>query len=80
MTIFTDTFIPYVFGTKYETLEYVVGRAQGLKRSLRLIEKDKEHLTIRCPVSGDYIEIVGTESEIRWLHDQLTVRNWYRVT
>lgn len=80
MTIFTDTFIPYEFSTKHETLQYVVTRAQGLKRSLKIIEKDTEHLTIRCPVSGDYIDVVGTEQELKWLEEQLTVRNWLRLT
>lgn len=80
MTIFTDTFIPYEFRTKYETLEYLVGRCQGLKHSLRLVEKDKEHLTVRCPVSGDYLEVVGKYEELRWLDEQLSIRKWYRVT
>lgn len=80
MTIFTDTFIPYVFKTKYQALEYVVGRCQGLKHSLRLMEKDTEHLTFRCPVSGDCIDVVGEVDELRWLDEQLCIRKWYRIT
>ena len=79
MTIITNTFIPYDFDNKRKCLEYVESRSHGLKNSMRLIEKDTEHLTIRCPVSGDYLDIVGTTSELEWLHNELTIRNLYRT-
>ena len=55
MTIFTGNYVPYEYANRYETFKYVKSRAQGLKKSLRLVEKDSEHLTIRCPLSGDYL-------------------------
>lgn len=78
MTIFTGNYIPYEYVNRYETLKYVVSRAQNLKKSLRLIEKDSEHLTIRCPLSGDYLEIVGEKDDLEWLDNELRKRNWYR--
>ena len=78
MTIFTGDYKPYHYSSRYETLKYVIGRAQGLKKSLRLIEKDSEHLTIRCPLSGDYIEIVGDNDDLQWLHNELVKAQWYR--
>lgn len=80
MTIFTDTFIPYEFENKREALDYIINRAINIKRSLRFVEMDTEHLIVRCPVSADYLEIVGTQEELNWLHIQLTKGNWYRVT
>lgn len=81
MTIFIgDDYTPYDYVNRYETLRYVVSRAQGLKKSIRLIEKDNEHLTIRCPLSGDYLEIVGEEDDLQWLDNELRKQNWYRPT
>lgn len=79
MTIITDTFIPYEFDTKFEALRYIESRCHNLKKSLRFIEMDNEHLTVRCPLSGDYIEIVGSVDELNWLHAELTKRKWYRI-
>ena len=79
MTLFTGTFIPYEYD-KQECLKHVESRCHGLKKSLRLIEMDNEHLEVRCPLSGDYLEIVGSEEEINWLHAELTKRKWYRIT
>ena len=78
MTIFTGTFIPYEYDNKRDVLDYVISRSQGLEKSLRLTEKDSEHLTIRCPLSGDYLEIVGSIDELEWLHKELKKRNLYR--
>lgn len=79
MTIFTGDFTPYNYVTKYETLKYVKSRTHDLKKSLRLVEKDNEHLTIRCPLSGDYLDILGTVEELDWLHNELIKGNWYRT-
>lgn len=79
MTIFTDNFEPYEFKTKRETYNYVIERCQGLKKSLRFVEMDNEHLVVRCPVIADYLEITGTEEELNWLHAELSKREWYRI-
>lgn len=78
MTIFTGTFIPYEYDNKYDVLKYVESRCQTVKKSLRFIEKDNEHLTVRCPFSGDYLDIVGSLEELDWLHEELKKRHWYR--
>ena len=79
MTIFTGTYIPYEFDDKHDVLKHIESRCHGLKKSLRLIEKDTEHLTVRCPVSGDYMEIVGDVEELQWLDEELHRRGWYRT-
>ena len=78
MTIFTDTFIPYEYD-KIGCLRYIENRCQNLKKSLRLIERDNEHLVVRCPLSGDYLEVVGSKDELLWLDAQLRRRQWYRI-
>ena len=80
MTIFTGTFIPYEYDNSREVFDYIVERCYKIKRSLRLVEKDTEHLEVRCPMSGDYLTIVGEEQELRWLDNELRVRGWYRTT
>lgn len=78
MTILTDTFIPYEYDNKRDVLNFVISRCQGLQKSLRLVEKDNEHLLVRCPLSGDYLGILGTPQELEWVDTELRKRNWYR--
>lgn len=79
MTIFTETFIPYDYPNKHDCLKHVESRCHGIKKSLRFVEMDNEHLTVRCPLSGDYLEITGTVEELDWLHAELSKREWYRL-
>lgn len=80
MTIFTDTYIPYDCLDKYDCLSYVEERCQGIKKALRRVEKDNEHLRVRCPLSGDYLDIIGTIEELQWLDNQFSIRQLYRTT
>lgn len=79
MTIFTGTFIPYEFKSKSDCLKHIEARCHKLKKSLRFIEIDNEHLKVRCPLSGDYLDIIGTTDEINWIHAELTRKEWYRI-
>ena len=78
MTVFNDTFRPIELKDKQSTLNYIVERSMNIRRSIRFIEKEPDHLTLRLPGSGEYVEITGTESEIIWLDDQLRKRDYYR--
>lgn len=78
MTIFTGTFNPYEYVSKRDVLWFIESACRGVKRSLRLIEKDSEHLTVRCPLYGDYLEITGSPEELTWLDNELKKRDWYR--
>lgn len=72
------TFNPLEFEDMHKCYDYIVGRAQGLKKSLRLVEEDMEHLTIRCPISGEYIDVLGTPYELEWVNQMLKLMKWYR--
>ena len=78
MNIYTDAFICAEYETKQETLKYIEFRCQKLQKSLRRVEKNSEHLIVRCPLSGDYLEVIGTPAELDWLDNELRKRNWYR--
>lgn len=80
MTIFLGDYIPYEYVSRFEVFRYVKSKAQGLKKSIRLVEKDNEHLTVRCPLSGDYLDIVGTTEDLEWLYNELVKGAWFRTT
>jgi hypothetical protein len=80
MTIFTDTYVPYEYENKMDVLHYIEDRCHGIKKSLRFVEMSNEHLKVRCPLSGDYLEITGSTIDINWLHAELTKRKWYRTS
>lgn len=80
MTIFNDTYIPYVFPKKEDCYAYIIERAHGIKKSLKLLEMDNEHLCIRCPLSGDCLDVLGTPLELAWLNSKLSNNRWYRFT
>lgn len=77
--ILTPTYIPYEYDSVRQVVKHIEDCCHGIKNGLRLIEKDTEHLVVRCPVSGDYLGITATTSEeLAKLHNELTRRNLYR--
>ena len=78
MYIFIDTTVPYEFKKKEDCFHHITLRCHGIKKSVTFGEKDKEHLCVRCPLSGDYLEIFGKSAEIEWLDVMLKKYNWYR--
>ena len=79
MTIFTDTYIPYEFKQREQCFKHIKDVSHGLKKAIKLVEKDDEHLKIRCPLSGDYLTVTGTENDLLWLHNELKKQNLYRL-
>lgn len=78
MYIFIDTTIPYEFKNKNDCYKHIVSRCFNIKKSLRFMEKDKGHLCVRCPISGDYLEIFGDDTDIEWLLNMLRTAKWLR--
>lgn len=78
MIIDYNSYIPFEC-TKQEALKHLEERTFGITNSIRLIEKKKGYLCVRCPFSGDYLEIYGTVDEVYWLNKQLRLLNLYRV-
>lgn len=80
VTIHNDTFIPYEFATVGAAFKYIIERAHHIKKSIRFVELKNGHLYLRCPISSDYLEVVGDMDDLTWIHDKLIQNNWYRVT
>ena len=77
--ILTPTYIPYEYTSVKQVVRHIEDCCQGIKHGLRLIEKDTEHLIVRCPVSGDYLGITAsTPEEIAILDREIKRRNLYR--
>lgn len=76
--IFNNTQVPYEYQFKRDALSHILSRCQEIKHSIRVIEKDKEHLALRCPMAGDILDIVATEFELDWLDRELRVRGLYK--
>lgn len=75
----TTTFIPFEFETATDCAQYIENLVFGEKHSIFLIKKDTEHLELRCPVSGEYIEVISDEHNISLVDDKLKQRNLYRL-
>lgn len=76
--IIGDSFLPYDFRNWREAANYVIDRCCGVIRGLDLIEKNKEHLEVRCPLGGEYLDIVGSEEDLEMIHRTLILQNLYR--
>lgn len=80
MTILNNTFIPYEFDMKEGAYAYICERAFFIKKSITLVEADSSHICLRMPVSGDYMDVLGTVQELAWLNQKLQLNRWYRIT
>ena len=79
MTIITDTYLPYEYEHIRDVVKHIKSLCSNIKaRCVRLIDKKTDCLTIRLPVSGDYLDIIGTEQELKELHAELIRIQLYR--
>ena len=78
MILNIGTFVPLNL-PKEKALSYIEERAIGIKHSIGMIEKTSEHLVVRCPLSGDYVELVGSSSDLDWVSKELEKHDWYRI-
>lgn len=73
-----DTFLPYDFLSWRECCNYIIDKCYGMKRAMYLIDKDKEHLELRCPLTGEYLTVLASEEDLECIHKTLTLQNLYR--
>lgn len=78
MLIITEDYTPYDFNNWRECTNFIIDKCYGVKRGLSLIEKDKEHLELRCPLTGEYMTVLGSAETIERVHTNLIVQNLYR--
>jgi hypothetical protein len=80
MRLSVDDASEYELNDMFDYVIFLEKKCYNIKHSLLLLQKDTEHLKVRCPVSGEYIDVFGTEDELNWLDDMLRKRQLYRVT
>jgi hypothetical protein len=73
-----DTFAPYDFTNWRECVNYLIDKNYGIKRGMSLIQKDKEHLELRCPLTGEYLTVLASPENLEKIHTQLIIQNLYR--
>lgn len=77
--IYDTVFMPYEFDTVEEAYNHIYQRCiwNGILQTnaLRLVSSNKGHLELRCPVVGDYIDVVGDRTAIAELENMLRAAN-----
>ena len=73
-----NVFMPYEFDSVNDAVLFIKQLSMGITHGIILLEKDTEHLTIRCPVSGEYLDITSTEITLKKLHKELQKQHLYK--
>lgn len=69
--------MPQEFNDKERCLQWCRNKQLGLKHSLRLMNKEKECLMIKVPITNEIVSIYGEPDEIQWLHIELVKSDSY---
>lgn len=69
--------MPQEFNDKNRCLQWCRNKQLGLKHSIRLLNKEKESLMIKTPITNEIITIYGEPEEINWLHIELVKSDSY---
>lgn len=78
LLVIGDTFLPYDFMNWRECCNYLIDKCYGMKRAMTLIKKDKEHLELRCPLTGEYLTVLASEENLENIHRVFILQNLYR--
>lgn len=73
-----DTTTPYDFWTWREAANFLIDKCYGMKKAMYLVEKDKEHLVLRCPLTGEYLTVLGSEADLEKINRTFILQNLYR--
>lgn len=72
-----NVYIPYEFATIKGAVDFIKQLSMGITHGITRIEKDTEHLTIRCPVSGEYLDITSSTITLNALDRELQRQHLY---
>lgn len=78
LLVIGDTFQPYDFLTWRECCNFLIDKCYGMKRAMTLVNRDKEHLELRCPLTGEYLTVLGSEENLENIHRTFILQNLYR--
>ena len=65
------------FTTKELCLRWCKSKQLGLRHSIRLLCKERDHMIIRTPITNEIVNIYGEPEEIAWLHLELVKADAY---
>lgn len=78
LLVIGDDFSPYDFTNWRECCNFLIDKCYGMKRAMTLIQKDKEHLEMRCPLTGEYLTILACPEDLERVHRTFILQNLYR--
>ena len=78
LLVIGDTFIPYDFTNWRECANFLIDKCYGMKRAMTLVAKDKEHLELRCPLTGEYLTVLASPENLERIHHTFILHNLYR--
>ena len=78
LLVIGDTFLPYDFMTWRECCNYLIDKCYGMTRAMTLVIKDKEHLELRCPLTGEYLTVLASAEDLECIHNTFILQNLYR--
>ena len=78
LLVIGDTFTPYDFTTWRECCNFLIDKCYGMTKAMTLIKKDKEHLEMRCPLTGEYLTVLGSTEDLESIHRTFILQNLYR--
>ena len=72
-------FMPQEFSNKEQCLQWLKDKQLGLNRSITLLRKEPDQLTVRTPITNENVRIVGEPNEIAWIHLQMVRERMYTL-
>jgi hypothetical protein len=72
-------FMPQEFTNKEQCLQWLKDKQLGIRRSITLLGKESDQLTVRTPITNENVRIVGEPNEIAWLHLQMVRERMYTI-
>lgn len=73
-----DDFAPYDFLNWREAANFLIEKCYGMKKAMTLTEKDREHLEMRCPLTGEYLTVLANEDDLEHINRVFILHNLYR--
>lgn len=72
--------MPQEFSSKEQCLQWLQNKMLGTKRSITLLSKNDDWLSVRVPITNENINIYGEISEIKWLHLAMVRNQMYTIS
>ncbi len=72
-------FMPQEFDSKEQCLRWLQNKQLGIRRSITLLAKCNDYMTVRVPITNEHINIYGEPDEIKWLHLAMVRNQMYSI-